>query len=69
MSQDKSDLSEKRVDLPTESKAQDNDELRTMFMQFISARNEDREATSNQLAGLRSAIEFLAKESQSLAKE
>ena len=68
MSQDKSDLSEKRVDLPTESKAQDNDELRTMFMQFISARNEDREATSNELAGLRSAIAFLT-ESQSLAKE
>lgn len=63
MSQEKSDLSEKKVDLPTESKAQDNDELRTMFMQFISARNEDRKATSNELAGLRSAIASLAKES------
>jgi hypothetical protein len=67
MSQDKSDLSEKKVDLPTESKAQDNDELRTMFMQFIFARNEDRKTTSNELAGLRAAIESLAKGSPNVS--
>lgn len=67
MSQEKLDLSEKKVDPPIKSKAQDNDELRTMFMQFISARNEDRKATSNELAGLRSAIASLAKESPSVS--
>ena len=67
MSQDKSDLSEKKADLPTDSKAQDNDELRTMFRQFIDARNEDRLTTSNQLAGPRSAIASLAKGSPQLS--
>ena len=69
MSQEKSDLSEKKVDLPTDPKVQDMDELRTMFMQFISARNEDRKATSNELAGLKSAIASLAKGSPHVSDE
>jgi hypothetical protein len=58
MSQDKSE-SIKKVDLNPQINAQDNDELKTMFAQFLIASNEDRISTSKEFAELRTTIASL----------
>ena len=55
MSQDKAE------DQSSQTKPQDNDELKAMFKQFLSTRNEDRLSTSKELSELRSAIASLTK--------